>query len=693
MRRGAMSRSDHPDDVGGRFPSREQPADQVKDGRRRRGRGPQNAAGRGQGGGDRNGRQPKGMATGRRRGRRKEAVLGAAAILAAVLVVSTSLVAYARWRTVYDSIKRVAVSSADLGKHRPPYTAALNILVLGSDSRAGSNGHGNASVITGARSDTVMLLHIAPGHQRADIISFPRDSMIPIYACAADTKDGFPGQQAQSGLEPLNSSFAYGGPVCVWKTLEQLTNIRIEHFVEVNFSGFQSIINDVGGVSVCLPTAINAPAAGLNLPAGKQVVTGAQALAFVRAREGVGDGSDLERIQRQQFFLDAVVQKLKSTNLLADPASMLNVADSMRSLNSSAVDFVSVPNGLYAADPNKVQWTQPAADQLFQAIATDKTVLTPAAKAAAPSAAATVSPSQVKVEVLNGDGTAGLASTVSNELTNAGFTVIGHGDVPGFGVTTSVIEYSSATQAAEVNTLKAAVSGGATLKQNTALQAGTITLVVGSSFNGLSSVKPSASPAAATNLTPTYGGITGSTNICADAKAFAPRRRVRGGPAGLAAPACQGRGRAFSFRVHAWALSAQHGNRQPRPQAKRVHEVTEPGGRGQREHQGQPDDEPPRGRGDVPWRADDERHDDAQPGQGQRRDSDHPADVPGVGEQVSRQRADRLRFDAGQAEREQDGVLYQGARPERGHRADEGRRRGEGGQREAGRRPAAVPHG
>jgi LCP family protein required for cell wall assembly len=531
-----MSRYDHPDDVGGRLSSWEQPADQVNDGRRRRGRGPQNAAGRG-----RNDRQPKGMATGRRRGLRKEAVLGAAAILATVLVVSTSLVAYARWRTVYGSIKRVAVSSADLGKHRPPYTAALNILVLGSDSRAGSNGHGNASVITGARSDTVMLLHIAPGHQRADIISFPRDSMIPIYACAADTKDGFPGQQAQSGgLEPLNSAFAYGGPVCVWKTLEQLTNIRIEHFVEVNFSGFQSIIDDVGGVSVCLPTAINAPAAGLNLPAGKQVVTGAQALAFVRAREGVGDGSDLERIQRQQFFLDAVVQKLKSTNLLADPtrilsvvsdaaksltvdsgldpATMLKIADSMRSLNSSDVDFVSVPNGPYPPDPNKVLWTQPAADQLFQDIASDKAVPTTVPKAAA----ATVSPSQVKVQVLNGDGTAGLASTVSSELTNAGFTVIGHGDVPGFGVTTSVIEYSSASQLAEVNTLKAAVSGGATVKQDTALQAGTISLVVGSSFNGLSSVKPSASPAAATNLTPTYGGITGSTNICADAKAFAP---------------------------------------------------------------------------------------------------------------------------------------------------------------------------
>jgi LCP family protein required for cell wall assembly len=534
-----MSRYDHPDDVGGRLSSWEQPADQVNDGRRRRGRGPQNAASRG-----RDGRYPTDRATGRRRGLRKEAVLGTAAILATVLVVSTSLVGYARWRSVYGSIKRVAVSSADLGKHRPPYTAALNILVLGSDSRGGTNGHGNASVITGARSDTVMLLHIAPGHQRADIISFPRDSMIPIYACAADTKNGFPGQQAQTGLERLNSSFAYGGPVCVWKALERLTNIRIEHFVEVDFSGFQSIVNDVGGVGVCLPTAINAPAAGLNLPAGKQVVTGAQALAFVRAREGVGDGSDLERIQRQQFFLDAVLQKLKSTNLLADPtrilhvvsdaaksmtvdtgldpATMLKIANSMRSLNSASVDFISVPNGPYTLDPNAVQWTQPAADQLFQAIATDKTVPTPAATAAAPAAAATVSPSQVKVEVLNGDGAAGLASTVSNELVNAGFTVIGHGDVPGFGVTTSVIEYSSASQAAEVNTLKAAVSGGATLKQNTALQAGAVTLVVGSTFNGLSSVKPSASPAAAANLTPTYGGITGSTNICADAKAFAP---------------------------------------------------------------------------------------------------------------------------------------------------------------------------
>ena len=165
-RRGAMSRYDDSDDVGGRPSPWEHPSDQVSGGRRWSRSGRQEARGQDQPSRD------AGRRGGRRRG--KEIVLGAAAILTTVIVVSTSLAAYARYRTVYGSIKRVAVSSAELGKHRPPYTAALNILVMGSDSRAGTRAFGNASVITGARSDTVMLLHIAPGHQRADIISFPR---------------------------------------------------------------------------------------------------------------------------------------------------------------------------------------------------------------------------------------------------------------------------------------------------------------------------------------------------------------------------------------------------------------------------------------------------------------------------------------------------------------------------------------
>jgi len=559
-----MSRYDDLDEAGGRPASWGQGVDQADDGRRGHRTRRQNAGERtrrqdakgrklrNQAGGWK-GQQPGGRAAARPRGLRKDVVLGTAAILATVIVVSTSLVAYARYRTVYGSIQRMDVTSGELG-HRPPYTAALNILVIGSDSRAGTgNKFGNASVIAGARSDTMMLLHIAPGHQRADIISLPRDSMVPILSCQANSAAGLTGQQAQPGaVERLNATFAYGGPVCLWKTLEQLTHVRIQHFVEVNFSGFQSIVNDVGGVSVCLPYAINNPQSGLRLPAGLHTVSGAQALAFVRARENVGQGSDLQRIQRQQFFLDAVLHKLKSTNLLSDPTrilhvvtdtakslttdsgldltTLLKIANSMKSLNSSAVDFISVPVEAYPPDPAaEVQWVQPQADQLFQGIASDKNLPKPVAKGGkkattVPSAVPTVSRSQVQVDVLNGVGSTGLATTTATDLTNAGFVVTGTGDAANTGYTSNVIEYSSASQLPEVNTLKAAI-GSAQVKQDTTLQAGTISLIVGSSFNGLASQKatPSTTPSPkASNLTQTYGGITGSTNICKDAAAFAP---------------------------------------------------------------------------------------------------------------------------------------------------------------------------
>ena len=304
--------------------------------------------------------------------------------------------------------------------------------------------------------------------------------------------------------------------------------------------------------------AVNAPAAHLNLTSGVHTVTGAQALAFVRAREGVGDGSDLERIQRQQFFLDAVLQKLKSTNLLSDPtrilhvvsdaaksmtvdsgldlSTLLKIANSMKSLNSSNVDFVSVPNGLYAPDPAKVEWTQPAADQLFQAIASERPCPRPPrdAKARRRPRPRRSAPPRSRCTCSTETGT-GPRQHGGQRSQQRGLHRDRPGDVPGFGFTSSVIEYSSASQLPEVNTLKAAVSG-ATVKQDTAVPPGTITLIVGSNFNGLSSANPSASPSASSpsasaspspsssagNLTKTYGGITGSTNICHDSAAFAP---------------------------------------------------------------------------------------------------------------------------------------------------------------------------
>jgi LCP family protein required for cell wall assembly len=504
------------------------------------------------------GAPPRGAPRGRRPSRRT--LFGAASIIAMFAVVATSLAAYAKYRGVVDSIHRENVTAAMLGK-RPPFTAGLNILVIGSDSRQGL-GRKFGSDVLGARSDTSMLLHIAPGHTRADIISFPRDSMVPVLACAND-QQGHPGQSAQPGeLERLNATFSAGGAPCLWKTLEQETGIRIQHFVEVDFAGFQSIVNDVGGVPVCLPFAINNPQARLHLAAGKRVVNGAQALAFVRLRENVGEGSDTQRIQRQQYFLAAVMQKLKSTNLLSQPSrifnvvrdvakslttdsgldlsTMLRIADSMKSLSSSSVQLVTVPVVPYVGDPTaELSWEQPQSDLMFRAIEADRNLPTSAkangngkAKTAMTATAQpTVSPAKVSVQVLNGSGVNGVAGSAATALTAKGFTVTGTGPAANYSYTSTTIQYSSAAQLPEVNTLKAAL-GSAVAQKDTALGAGSINLILGANYHGLSTGKSAGKASAKTlsNLAKSYGGITANANICKDSAAFAgPDNSLPGG--------------------------------------------------------------------------------------------------------------------------------------------------------------------
>ncbi len=480
-------------------------------------------------------------------GRRRK-WLGGIAIVAMVGVVGASLVTYAQYRSVLGSIHRETVTAAMLG-HRPPYTAGLNILVIGSDSRAGL-GHKFGAGVQGARSDTSMLLHIAPGHTRADIISFPRDSMVPVLACSNDGQ-GHTGQTAQAGqLERLNATFSAGGAPCLWKTLEQTTGIRIQHFVEVNFAGFQAVVNDVHGVPVCLPFAINNAQSRLHLAAGKHLVNGAQALAFVRLREDIGEGSDTQRIQRQQYFLAAVMQKLKTTGLLGQPSrifavvrdvakslttdsgldlnTMLRIATSMKSLSSSAVQFITVPVVPYPGDPAaELSWAQPQADRLFRAVESDHEL--PAAargKKAKAAKVPTASPAKVNVNVLNGSGVNGIAGSTASALTAQGFKVTGTGPAPNYAFTSNVIEYSSAAQLPAVNTLKTLLSSVA-VKQDAALGSNSVTLILGSSFSGLSTAAGSGSGSTKSasqklnNLAKSYGGITANTNICSDSAAFA----------------------------------------------------------------------------------------------------------------------------------------------------------------------------
>jgi LCP family protein required for cell wall assembly len=503
----------------------------------------------------------------------KRHVLRWVAVAAVVIVVAGTLTAYLKYRAVYDSITRVTVPGQDLG-HRPPVysTGSMNILVYGSDSRKGLTAHQQYILRTGDdqtdNTDTIMLVHFSPGRQRVTVVSIPRDTMVPQYSCPSGP--GYTGQQADPGAEvQINSLLQIGGPTCLWKTVEQVTGVFISHFIGIGMLGFVNVINDLGGVNVCVPYKVNDPVSGLNLNAGEQHINGVQALAFWRTREDIGTGSDLERIQRDQFMSAQVVKGVLGSSLLTDPIKLLSVitdaaasmttdsgmsvsdllqiGESLHSLSSQNVEFITAPNEPWTQNADRVQLEQPQAGQVFSAIAHDVTVPKTSTSAAPSTGGAqvlTTSPANVKVEVLNGSGIAELATKAAASLTSRGFDVTGTGDAASFAYTNSVIEYSSAADMAEVNTLKQELSNVTDLV-DASLTPGTVELILGSDYSGLkaapqaspsptaaasspaagssapASASPSASATGISGLAQSNGGITAAAACASDSSAFA----------------------------------------------------------------------------------------------------------------------------------------------------------------------------
>jgi LCP family protein required for cell wall assembly len=356
------------------------------------------------------------------------------------------------------------------------------------------------------------------------VMSIPRDTMVPVYECGSGP--GYTGQQAAPGAEVMiNSLLQIGGPTCLWKTVEQVTGIRINHFIGIGMLGFVRVVNDLGGVNVCVPYKVNDPVSGLELNAGEQHINGIQALAFWRTREDIGTGSDLERIQRDQFMSAQVVKGVLGSGLLSNPlrllsvitdaaasmttdsgmtvADLVEIAESFHDLSSENVQFITVPNQPWTQNPDRIQLEQPQAGQVFSAIAHDTTVPKTSPASATPSAGAgaqvlTTSPSNVKVEILNGSGTPDVAAQAATGLTSRGFDVTGTGDAASFAYTNSVIEYSSAADVAEVNTLKQEISNVTELL-DAGLKPGTVELILGSDFTSLN---PQVSSSASAQPTP-----------------------------------------------------------------------------------------------------------------------------------------------------------------------------------------------
>jgi LCP family protein required for cell wall assembly len=331
--------------------------------------------------------------------RARRLILRWSAVVIVVLVCGALLTAYVKYSEVYDSIHRVPVT--DLGKRPPVYrTSAMNLLVFGSDSRAGLDHHQQVLLHTGSdagnNTDTIMVVHISPGGHLVTVMSIPRDTMVPYYECASGP--GHPGQQADpNSYERINALLTVGGPSCLWKTIEQQTGIHIDHFVEIGMAGFVAVVNDVGGVNVCAPFTVDDPVSGLALRAGEHHINGVTALAFWRTREDIGYGSDLQRIQRDQFMSAQVVKGVMASGLLGDPVKLLSVlsavapslttdsgmsmtdllhiGESLHGLSSKDVRFVTTPNQPFPGDPTAtVEFARPQAGAMFAAIAHDVTI-------------------------------------------------------------------------------------------------------------------------------------------------------------------------------------------------------------------------------------------------------------------------------------------------------------------------------
>jgi LCP family protein required for cell wall assembly len=348
--------------------------------------------------------RPPGRSGRPRRSRGRVIAAWVSAVVVAALVAG-SLAVYLKYRAVWDSIRRVDVTQGELGKRPPQYnTSSLNLLVFASGSTAGLTRQQQLYWHVGADngdavSETIMIVHISPGRHRVTVLNIPRDTVVPIYACAKGP--GWSGQQANPGaIEQIDSTLSFGGPACLWKTVEQQTGVRLDHFIEIGYPGLVNVVNDIGGVNVCVPVAVDDSDSGLRLSQGEHHIGGVQFLEFWRTREKTGNGSDLQRIQRDDYLLAQTLRQVLHAGLLSSPTRLLRVvsdaagamttdsglsqsdlvqiAQSLRGISSGYYQFIQASNVLYPPNPNWVEFAQPQADALFSAIAHDTTLPRPA---------------------------------------------------------------------------------------------------------------------------------------------------------------------------------------------------------------------------------------------------------------------------------------------------------------------------
>ncbi|OPG01189.1 transcriptional regulator [Streptomyces sp. GKU 895] len=457
---------------------------------------------------------------GRRRGRRIRVAL---VVCLSLLVLAT---AGAGWLYLKLDGNISTFDSGGVSDDRPRAGSSKgeNVLLIGSDARTDGNaalGGGDKDDI--GRSDTTLLLHVYADHRHALAVSIPRDTLVTIPPCKLPD-----GSWTKTQTDTMfNAAYsvgetAKGNPACTQNTVEHLTGLRVDHTVVVDFKGFARLTEVVGGVKVCLPQDVyendlnphRTTPGRLLFKKGVQTVSGQKALDYVRIRHGIGDGSDIGRIKRQQAFVASLLKEVKSKGLtpthllpLADAATksltvdtglgsadkLISFAMSLKDVDLHNTRFVTLP---WRYDGSRVAIVEPDADALWAALKSDRTIDGKNAtgkrkgKQKTPTASPTpVSGAGIAVGVYNGTTITGLAARAAATLTSDGFTVTGTATAAAQDHPTTLVEYGPGEES-RARTVAAAFPG-ATLES----VSGTgISVVLGQSYATTPTPSPTAVP-------------------------------------------------------------------------------------------------------------------------------------------------------------------------------------------------------
>ena len=321
--------------------------------------------------------------------------------IASIAIVGISAISWAGLGRITAAIPRVD-AFAGLENRPKKESSAVNYLIVGSDTREGLSREeikrlkvGGTDVAAGKRSDTMLLIHISKKRDKAAIISIPRDS----YALIPEHNNS-QGKVIPAAYSKINSAYNWGGAPLLIETLESMSDLRIDHYVELNFVGFVRMVDALGGVEVCTKKDINDPKSHLTLPAGTHVLDGIDSLKFVRTRvfDGLGD---LGRMKRQQEFAGAMLRKATSAGVLLNPVKMVDFINSaldsvvtdeglsqgdlltlgkqLRNLSASNVRTLTIPLKYYNYNKNGVSaavlWDPVLASDLFERIKNDEALV------------------------------------------------------------------------------------------------------------------------------------------------------------------------------------------------------------------------------------------------------------------------------------------------------------------------------